>query len=83
MKKLFRTPPGKQRTSSAVDDLLTHVRQDTDRELDELGKAVYGEKWPQVLAHNTQRLAGDDGQLSLLQKDGLIKALRILKAKRS
>lgn len=82
MKKLFSRPPGKRRTSSAVDDLLNFARQDTDRELDELGKAVYGDKWPQVLAHNTKRLAGDDGKLSLLQKGQLIKGLKVLRSKR-
>ena len=61
---------------------MDHVYAETDRELNELGQALYGDKWPQVLAHNTRRMAPDDGQLTLQDKARLIDGLKLLKAKR-
>lgn len=76
MKKLYRKPTGKRRSSAAVDDLMDHVRADVDRELNELGAAVYGDKWPAVLAHNAQRMTGGEGELTLNEKRKLLDGLK-------
>lgn len=50
-----------------------------DQELETLGHKVYGENWPQVLAHNTKRMIGEsEGELTDEEKQKLIKALKIL-----
>lgn len=82
MKRLRQINRQAKGHDAAFDDLMDHVRADTDRELDELGKAVYADQWPAVLAHNTKRMAGEQGGLTLSQKWQLIKALRVLKAQR-
>jgi hypothetical protein len=48
--------------------------------LDELGAEVYGDKWPQVRAHNVKRLTGSDGSLNGHDLQKLIEGLKKLKA---
>jgi hypothetical protein len=55
-----------------------------DQELETLGHKVYGENWPQVLAHNTKRMIGEsEGELTDEEKQKLIKALKILDSMRN
>ena len=59
------------------------VQASDGTKLDELGRELYGEQWPQVRAHNIKRLAGEGATtLSQPQIDTLINGLKKLKMQR-
>lgn len=53
-----------------------------ERELNEIGAALYGDKWPAVLAHNAQRMTGGEGELTLTDKTKLLAGLKRLRDNR-
>lgn len=62
-----------------TDDALSPLR----KKLDELGKELYGEQWPNVKAHNVKRVAGEEtAVLTKEQIQTLINGLKKLKQQR-
>lgn len=84
MKRLRRVSRQAKGNDAAFADLVAHVRAEIDRELETLGRKVYGDNWPKVLAHNTKRMTGEsDGKLTDDEKQKLIKGLRVLESMRT
>lgn len=65
--------------AQSADDALSPLR----KKLDELGKELYGEQWPNVKAHNVKRVAGEEAAtLTKEQIQTLINGLKKLKQQR-
>lgn len=67
-----------------IEDLVetTYTVVDTKDELDRLGAAAYGDKWPEVRKKNIERLGATEESLNADQLQTLINGLRKLKAQR-